>query len=62
MAAFSIRVVTFLPGGVLEGGKVKTPGMGAVVGWGVGAGGPWAFPAADAYVSGSSAMDAAVLV
>ena len=62
MAEFSIRAVTFLPDGGLEGGKVETPDVGAVVGLGVGSGGPAAFPAADTYVSGSSAMAAAALV
>ena len=62
MAAFSIMDVTFLPGGGLKGGKVETPAVGAVVGWGARAGGAAAFPAADAYVSGLSAMAATALV
>ena len=36
-----------LPCGGLKGGKVDTPAVGAVVGLGVGAGGPEAFLAAD---------------
>ena len=62
MADFSIRVMIFLPGGGLKGGKVETPAMGAVVGLGVGAGGPEDFLANDTYVSGSSVMSAAALV
>ena len=54
--------VTFLPGGGLEEGKVETPGVSAVVGWGIRAEGLATFPAADVYVSGLSAMAAAELV
>ena len=62
MAAFSIRTVAFLPDGDLDGGKVETPDVGAVVGLGVGSGGPEDFLAADTYVSDSSMMATAVLV
>ena len=61
-AVFSIRDVTFLPGGGLEGGKVEMPAVGAVVGLGIGSGGPADFLAADTYVSDSSMMATAVMV
>ena len=62
MAEFSIRAVTFLPGGGLEGGKAEMPAVGAVIGLGVGAGGAASFPSADAYMSGLSAMASAELL